>query len=264
MQAIHDKGGYRIVQEPKTAKFNWMPEASIHGCPVDAVLATEKICEELALIDKYTIQKMVSHNEQNQQTETDVGTILEILFKYKGVDFSNYKDKTINRLIERRMIHTDKVSLKSYLDYLQATPQEVAINLSVREFDSHEFFALLMQLCKENPSLAENVQFEITERLIMPEGEALKRKLEKIQGLGFKFIVDDFGTGYSNLKYLSSMSPEALKIDMCFVKEIGFEDDTSEEIIKATIAMAKALKLKVTAEGVETPEQFEFLKNKVV
>ena len=136
---------------------------------------------------------------------------------------------------------------------------KVAINLSVKEFESKKFVDVLHKLCEEMPILNSMLQFEITERLIMPEGEMLKNRLNQVKDLGFDFIIDDFGTGYSNLKYLTSMPIKALKIDMCFVKEIGV-DSSSEEIIKATIAMANALNLYVVAEGIETKEQFEFLK----
>ncbi|MBN2866127.1 MAG: EAL domain-containing protein [Thiotrichales bacterium] len=137
---------------------------------------------------------------------------------------------------------------------------KVAINLSVREFENDAFVQNLKTLHQQRKISSESLQFEITERLIMPDGDNLKNRIEQIQSLGFEFIIDDFGTGYSNLKYLRSIPIKALKIDMCFVQEIGVEGGTSEEIIKATIAMANALQLGVVAEGVETQAQFDFLK----
>ncbi|MDZ7819201.1 MAG: EAL domain-containing protein [Aliarcobacter sp.] len=88
----------------------------------------------------------------------------------------------------------------------------------------------------------------------------IEENLDRYKKLGVSFSMDDFGTGYSNLGYLINKPFTTLKIDRMFVSKIGL-DIKSEEIIKATISIAKALKLETIAEGIETKEQFEFLKN---
>jgi two-component system CheB/CheR fusion protein len=99
---------------------------------------------------------------------------------------------------------------------------------------------------------------EVTERKFMMKNTAQTKLLNRYEKLGVGFALDDFGTGYSNLSYLSEMPFDYLKIDRSFVEKIG-KSNKSEEIIKASIAIAKALALKTIAEGIETKEEFEFL-----
>ena len=83
--------------------------------------------------------------------------------------------------------------------------------------------------------------------------------LRGLRSLGVRIALDDFGTGYSSLSHLVRFPFDALKIDRCFVNEIG-ADGQGNAIIAAVVAMAQRLELTVTAEGVETPEQQEFLR----
>ena len=120
------------------------------------------------------------------------------------------------------------------------------------EFDKIE------EILKNNNIDANSIIIEVTERKFMMDRKNNKELLNRYKKLGVEFALDDFGTGYSNLSYLSEMPFNTLKIDRSFVEKIG-KDKKSEEIIKATIAIAKALELHTIAEGIETKEQFEFL-----
>ena len=84
--------------------------------------------------------------------------------------------------------------------------------------------------------------------------------IERYRKLGVKFAMDDFGTGYSNLGYLVDKPFNILKVDRSFISRIG-KDKKSEEVVKATIAIAKALMLKTVGEGIETKQQFDFLRD---
>ena len=93
----------------------------------------------------------------------------------------------------------------------------------------------------------------------MQHSQEVSHTLSKIRALGVRIAVDDFGTGYSSLAYLKAFPLDVLKIDRSFVRDIPHhEDDT--EIAATIIAMAHTLRLKVLAEGVETPEQLAFLR----
>ncbi|HEY6689634.1 MAG TPA: PAS domain S-box protein [Rubrobacter sp.] len=100
---------------------------------------------------------------------------------------------------------------------------------------------------------------EITERAVMDDAEFAMGKLQRMKDLGVSFIIDDYGTGYSCLKYLKLMPVDSLKIDSSFIAGLG-RDWGDTAIVSGTIDLAHALELTVIAEGVETAEQLERLR----
>ena len=92
----------------------------------------------------------------------------------------------------------------------------------------------------------------------MHDVQAAIGTLRKLKDMGVVLSVDDFGTGYSSLSYLKRFPLDSLKVDRSFVQDIGVDPD-HESIVRAIINLAKTLKLKVTAEGVESTEQLRFL-----
>lgn len=107
---------------------------------------------------------------------------------------------------------------------------------------------------------AKSLHLELTESMLMGNVEAAIAQLHELKGLGVSISIDDFGTGYSSLSYLKRFPVDILKIDRSFIKDIP-DDNNDMAITAAIIAMAQKLKLDVVAEGVETVEQVEFLKN---
>ncbi len=138
----------------------------------------------------------------------------------------------------------------------------IAVNLSAYQFkreDIVEQIATVIANTGLNPHLLE---FEITESLIMENMEKSLLMLRVLKAMGIQISIDDFGTGHSSLSQITKLPINSLKIDQTFVKKMSAEYPAEAEraIIRAIIAMAKQLKLKIIAEGVETEYQFNFLK----
>ena len=138
-------------------------------------------------------------------------------------------------------------------------PGKVAINLSERQFGNNALLACFEQALKETGVPANKIEVEITESLMMSDSDLTMRILNGINELGIDIAMDDFGTGYSSLAYLKVFPIHILKIDRVFVRDIT-EDPNDAVIVEAIIAMAQQLKLTTVAEGIETEEQYEFLK----
>jgi EAL domain-containing protein (putative c-di-GMP-specific phosphodiesterase class I) len=103
------------------------------------------------------------------------------------------------------------------------------------------------------------LELELTESVLMKHAASTATILQSLRERGTRVAVDDFGTGYSSLSYLRKFPVDAVKIDQSFVRQISTPgDDTT--IVKAVIGMARGLKLRVIAEGVETPEELAFLR----
>jgi sensor c-di-GMP phosphodiesterase-like protein len=133
----------------------------------------------------------------------------------------------------------------------------IAINLSTDDVKSPRTAALLGQLVERSGARPENFIVELTERGFI-DAEHARPFLNQMREMGIEVAIDDFGTGYSSLAYLQKLDVNFLKIDKSFVDTIGVEAATSH-VVAHIIEMAKSLKLRMIAEGVETEQQREFL-----
>ncbi len=135
----------------------------------------------------------------------------------------------------------------------------VAVNVSVQQFERPDFVDMVLRVLRETGTDPSRLELEITESLLMRNvGETVSR-MRRLRSRGVAISIDDFGTGYSSLGYLRQLPVSALKIDRSFVKDLDRTDDGAA-ICAAIIAMSRELKLKVVAEGVETPGQLAFLR----
>lgn len=134
----------------------------------------------------------------------------------------------------------------------------LAVNVSALEFRDQHFVVGLFGILERSGLDPRVLELEVTENVLMKHAESAAAVLETVRRRGIKVALDDFGTGYSNLGYLRDAPIDALKIDESFVAQItGARDSTS--IVTAVISMARSLRLRVVAEGVETLEQLAFL-----
>ncbi|MDW3711444.1 MULTISPECIES: putative bifunctional diguanylate cyclase/phosphodiesterase [unclassified Pseudomonas] len=137
-------------------------------------------------------------------------------------------------------------------------PLCTAINLSPVDFRQGDFLPALKRVLESSGVDPGCIELEITERLLVQDHEGSALVLQGAKSLGVRLAIDDFGTGYSNLGYLKLFPVDTLKIDQSFVRDIGVHEKDAA-LVAAIIAMSDSLGLTVTAEGVETAEQLEFL-----
>ncbi len=140
------------------------------------------------------------------------------------------------------------------------TKYKMAINISGKQLEDKRFLHDVKQLIKTTKVDIKTLEFEITETALMNNIQNVIPVLNELKNIGIRLSIDDFGTGYSSLVYLKKMPIDTLKIDREFISEIE-KNDEDKAIVEATIALAKALKLDTVAEGVETIEQSNILKN---
>ena len=135
----------------------------------------------------------------------------------------------------------------------------VAVNVSVQQFVRSDFVDTVLRALEQHGVKPHRLELEITESLLMKNLEDTTASMRRFRAAGIALSIDDFGTGYSSLGYLRQLPVDALKIDRSFVRDLPQSDDDAA-ICAAIIAMARELKLKVIAEGVENAEQLEFLR----
>lgn len=134
----------------------------------------------------------------------------------------------------------------------------VSINVSALQFKNNDFFQTLKSVLREYSFKPKHLELELTETAIMSDPDMASRQLQAIHDLGIQISIDDFGTGYSSLNHLKRLPIDVLKIDQCFIQEIG-DDHNDEDIIKIVVAIAHTMGVEVIAEGVDNPQQLEFL-----
>jgi EAL domain-containing protein (putative c-di-GMP-specific phosphodiesterase class I) len=138
-------------------------------------------------------------------------------------------------------------------------PVRVAINLSAKQFRQADLTAVVRSALEASRLEPGYLELELTESAVMHDAEKSAETLQALSTMGVHISIDDFGTGYSSLSYLRRFPLDKLKIDRSFIRDLMMNpDDVS--IVRAIISLAHSLRLRVVAEGVETAEQLDFLR----
>ncbi|CAG8863278.1 hypothetical protein PS627_00214 [Pseudomonas fluorescens] len=139
-------------------------------------------------------------------------------------------------------------------------PGPVAINVAALQIERSDYVSSLAAALQRHGLPASLLEVEITESLLMESQQQACQVLGQLQALGVATAVDDFGTGYSSLAYLRSLPIDHLKIDRAFIKDLP-GDDHAVAIARAIIDLGHALGFRITAEGIETQAQYDFLRD---
>ncbi len=135
----------------------------------------------------------------------------------------------------------------------------VAVNVSPKHFQLSNIVKVVQQALADSKLSPKRLELEITESLLIQRPEEVVSKLGELKALGVTIAMDDFGTGYSSLSYLMKFPFDKIKIDRSFVTALT-DDTAARDILRTIAALGKSLRMRVTAEGVETAEQAEFLR----
>ena len=133
----------------------------------------------------------------------------------------------------------------------------VSVNLSALEFAVMDVVSCVRETIAETGIEPEFLQIEITESVLFGDTAAAMSQIQQLREIGVKILIDDFGTGYSSLAYLNRLHVDKLKIDGSFIRSL--DDPNTAMLVRSIVGMSKGLGLEVTAEGIETRGQADFL-----
>ncbi|MFT3928924.1 MAG: EAL domain-containing protein [Spongiibacteraceae bacterium] len=144
------------------------------------------------------------------------------------------------------------------LEHIAGRPLIMAVNLSPRQLSQKNLVAVVRSALFSSGLAPSSLELEITENMLIHNTEEISHQLQEIRELGVRIAIDDFGTGFSSLSYVTRFPIDRIKIDQSFVRN-AIDDANSAAVTTAIIAMGRSLNLDVTAEGVETLAQRNFL-----
>lgn len=219
------------------------------------------------------LRRAVEHREfylhYQPQIDLDSGTLAgaEVLLRWHSVQWGEVSPAVFVPMLEDiGLIATVgewvlRHACETYLALRSHLPPtfKMAVNLSGRQFRGGRLASDIRRLLQETGMPAANLELEITESTLMDDTELAVATLRELSAIGISLAIDDFGTGYSSLSYLKQFPLNALKIDGTFVRDVTSDQDDAA-IVQAILAMSYSLQLSVTAEGVETAEQLDFLR----
>ena len=138
-------------------------------------------------------------------------------------------------------------------------PIDISVNLSQQTLHDPKLIETYLGIIEETGADISHIHLEITETTLHNNQRSFLRLLRRLHKAGFKILLDDFGTGYSSLMLLKSMPIDALKLDKSFIDD--YEHPRGRNIIECVIDMTKKLDITIIAEGIETAEQYEYIKS---
>ncbi len=194
-------------------------------------------------------------------------TAVEALMRWNNPEMGNVTPDVFIPILEESGLVVEvgawaiRTACKQHNYWLErgVPPMKIAVNLSARQLREKSFIDIVENALKDMNISPEYFEVEITESMLMSDSPNIVAALNTIHELGIHVSMDDFGTGYSSLSYLKKFPIDTIKIDRSFVSDIATNHDDAE-IIRTIINMGKTLNRKLIAEGVETIEQLDMLR----
>jgi EAL domain-containing protein (putative c-di-GMP-specific phosphodiesterase class I) len=253
-----DRAMYR-AKEAGRNNYQFVTAAAIDG-------AAERLSLENSLHHAFERQEFVVHYQPMIELATGRVAGAEALIRWNHPDFGIMApDEFIPIAEETRLIiplgewvlRTACRQMKLWHDAGHSSLR-IAVNLSPRQFQQRDLTTMIERVLAETAFPANHLDLEITETAAMQNPELSLAIMKRLKEMGISISIDDFGTGYSSLNYLKRFPIDTVKIDQGFVRDLS-AGSSDGAIISAVISMARALRLRVVAEGVETEEQLAFL-----
>jgi diguanylate cyclase len=137
-------------------------------------------------------------------------------------------------------------------------PLHISVNLSPAQFRDHDLLGFIQEVLSRTGLPPTRLHLEVTEGLLLEDVDDVVKTMQGLHAIGTRLVLDDFGTAHSNLSYLRGFPFDAVKIDRSFLRALN-SDPQARALVEAMLAMARALRLDVIGEGVETQEQLALL-----
>ncbi len=229
--------------------------------------AYERLTLQTALRHAIEREEFVLHYQEVRSIADNTVTGVEALLRWQHPERGLVPPSEFIGMMEESglMIQGGEWVLRSACAQYQAwraaglPPFQLTVNLSARQLWHKDFSAMVERTLRDTGMDGRLLTLEVTESTLMENTFNTLQVLQGLHRMGVSIAVDDFGTGYSSLAYLKRFAIDRLKIDRSFVCDVQYNPD-SAAIVTAVVGLAHNLRIKVTAEGVETPEQLAFLK----
>ncbi len=200
-----------------------------------------------------TINKKISAAEMLIRWKKDDGTFVSPA-EFIPVAEEKGLVKDIDRFVFKKACEIQQDLVKKGFESI-----DISVNVSQQSLYDINLVDTYLGILKETGANISHIHLEITETTLFDNNRIFVKRLQKIQKAGFKILLDDFGTGYSSLMLLKSMPINSLKLDKTFIDD--YQNPRGQHIIECVVEMTKKIGITLVAEGVETAEQYEYIKN---
>ncbi len=227
--------------------------------------AEEKRQLEVALRKALGKDEMVLHYQPVVDARSEQVVSFEALVRWNSAEHGFVSPGKFIPLAEdtRLIVPIGQWVMRKACEEARNWPEHVKVNVNVSPEQLLEpgFHGDVVQVLAQTGLRPERLEIEVTESIFLRDASVARNALEQVMALGCSVALDDFGTGYSSLGYLRKLRFSTIKVDRTFVQGAAQDSAESLAIINAVVAMAKSLKMTTTAEGVETSEEAELIRN---